>query len=473
MTAFSPLPSAREERADHRRDRRDAADREREEVEARVARAGERAEEHHGDRGDRVGLEQVGGHAGAVADVVADVVGDHGRVARVVLGDAGLDLADEVGADVGGLREDAAAEAGEDRDQRAAEGEADEIVDRRVRRVAEPAGQEPVVAGDAEQAEADDEQARHRAGAEGDVQRGLQPAARRLGGAAVRAHGDVHADEAGGRRQHGADQEAERRAPAELVVEAEHEERHDRDDRDRRVLLLQVGRSALLNGAGDLAHPLVAGRLLEQPPGQIEPVAHGHAGTDEAEEHGVMHEPVHQFCSLTKSSAEGLRRGRLCITILGGKPQVSLPRPSLPGSPPAKPGFASRRAKPASAAGDYDPEGWLGLADRLAGLDLLGVDLSQAGAFFVALDLPLGGVLSPGSRGTALRRSRLPPVRPTRGAARAACGPEPARRGRSRAARPKGRTGSPATCSPRAGGAGALGSGSPSSYARAQRAASA
>ena len=179
------------------------------------------------------------------------------------------------------------------------------------------AGQEPVVPGDAEQSETDDEQARHRPCTERDVQRRLEPAAGRLGGPAVRAHGHVHADEAGGRRQHGADQEAERGAPAELVVEAEDEERHDRDDRDRRVLLLQVGRSALLNGARDLPHPLVPGGLLEQPPGQIEPVAHGDAGTDEAEEHGVMHEPVHQFCSLTKSSAEGLRRGRLCITKSG------------------------------------------------------------------------------------------------------------------------------------------------------------
>ena len=86
---------------------------------------GQHAEEHHGHGGDRVGLEEVGGHAGAVADVVADVVRDHGRVARVVLRDPGLDLADQVGADVGGLGEDAAAEAGEDRDQRAAEAEPD------------------------------------------------------------------------------------------------------------------------------------------------------------------------------------------------------------------------------------------------------------------------------------------------------------------------------------------------------------
>ena len=84
------------------------------------------AEDDRGDERDLVALEQVGGHAGAVADVVADVVGDRGRVARVVLGDAGLDLADEVGADVGGLGEDAAADAQEQGEQRAAEAEADE-----------------------------------------------------------------------------------------------------------------------------------------------------------------------------------------------------------------------------------------------------------------------------------------------------------------------------------------------------------
>ena len=123
-----------DERPDDRGDDRDAADHERVDRDlARKSRStgeGEDAEQHHGDRGDRVGLEQVGRHAGAVADVVADVVGDHGRVARVVLGNPGLDLADQVGADVGGLGEDAAAEPGEDGDQRAAEAEADQRVDR-------------------------------------------------------------------------------------------------------------------------------------------------------------------------------------------------------------------------------------------------------------------------------------------------------------------------------------------------------
>ena len=109
------------------------------------------------------------------------------------------------------------------------------------------------------------------------LQRGLEPVAGRLGRPRVRAHGDVHADEAGGRREHRADEEADGGPPAELVVEAEQEERHDRDDRDRRVLPAQVGRGALLHGAGDLAHPLVAGRLLQQPGRQPEAVAHSDA----------------------------------------------------------------------------------------------------------------------------------------------------------------------------------------------------
>jgi hypothetical protein len=45
---------------------------------------------------------------------VSTIVGDHRGVAGIVLGNAGLDLADQVGADVGGLGEDAAAKTRED-----------------------------------------------------------------------------------------------------------------------------------------------------------------------------------------------------------------------------------------------------------------------------------------------------------------------------------------------------------------------
>ena len=90
----------------------------------------DRGQHHRRHDGHRVSLEQVGGHARAIADVVAHVVRDGRRIARIVLGNAGLDLADEVGADVGALGEDAAAKPGEDRDQRGAEAERDQRVDR-------------------------------------------------------------------------------------------------------------------------------------------------------------------------------------------------------------------------------------------------------------------------------------------------------------------------------------------------------
>ena len=132
----------------------------------------------------------------------------------IVLGDAGLDLADQVAADVGALGEDAAAETGEDRDQRGAEAERDQRVDdgavigricqradrgSRNRRAtpssARPATSMPVMAPA--------------------LNAMLEPAGeradRRLRGADVGAHRDVHADEAGRARQHRADQEADRR----------------------------------------------------------------------------------------------------------------------------------------------------------------------------------------------------------------------------------------------------------------------
>ena len=108
---------------------------------------------------------------GAVADVVAHVVGDHGRVARIVLGDVRLDLADEVGADVGALGEDAAAEAREHRDQRAAEREADQrvgLVVSRERRMHSTSER------DREQARAHHHEAGHRAALERELERAAE-----------------------------------------------------------------------------------------------------------------------------------------------------------------------------------------------------------------------------------------------------------------------------------------------------------
>ena len=110
--------------------------------------------------GDRIGFEKVGSHAGAIADIVADVVGDDGRVARIIFGNAGFDLTHEIGTDVGALGEDAAAETREDRDQRGAEGQRDQRFEDRPR-IFDPQAraQEEVVESHAEEAETDDQHA--------------------------------------------------------------------------------------------------------------------------------------------------------------------------------------------------------------------------------------------------------------------------------------------------------------------------
>ena len=253
---------AHAEGPDDRGDDRHAADHERIERDPGGLVEGEDAEQDHGDRGHRIGLEQVGRHAGAVAHVVAHVVGDRRRVAGVVLGDSRLHLADEISPHVGGLGEDAASQSREDRDQRATEAEPDEGVDRRLGAVVEEGRQRPVVARDTDQRETDDQQTRDRPTAEGDPQRRGDAAARGLRDAGVRADRDVHPDVSGRARQEAAD-----RKPAghrDVLDEDERDKQHDADDRDRGVLAVQVGACALLNGQRDALHPLVARREREQ-----------------------------------------------------------------------------------------------------------------------------------------------------------------------------------------------------------------
>ncbi|MCY1289337.1 hypothetical protein D9M70_384260 [compost metagenome] len=157
-----------EEGADDRSDDAGCADGQRIDHDRREQRrAGEEDRRQHHGRDDRdgVGLEQVGRHAGAIADIVADVIGNRCRIARIVFRNAGLHLADEIAANVGTLGEDAAAETGEDGNQRSAETERDQRVDDFARGGLMPeAGREDdVVDGDAEKRQARYEKAGNRA----------------------------------------------------------------------------------------------------------------------------------------------------------------------------------------------------------------------------------------------------------------------------------------------------------------------
>ena len=220
-------------------------------------------EDDRGDEGDLVALEQVGRHTGAVADVVAHVVGDGRRVAGVVFGDASFDLAHQVGAHVGRLGEDAAADTQEQRKQRSTKAEADE--DDRAGVLEHHDDQRC-----AEQAEADGEHAGHAAGAERHVEcLGHAVGERCSGGADVAAGGQRHADVAGEARSQAAEDERQRSVQANLT-EAQcggtvrfgdrlrcHEDddrQRNEDDGDRLELTLQVRPSSDLDRRGDLFH---------------------------------------------------------------------------------------------------------------------------------------------------------------------------------------------------------------------------
>ena len=173
------------------------------------------AENDRGDDGHRIGFEQVGSHAGAVADVVTDVVGDHRRVARIVFGYAGFHFADEIGAYVRAFGENAAAQTRENRDQRATECQTDQRMRNLRKRCAwrSAAKQYPEETRHTEQTKADHQQTGDRAAAKRNRQRFVQAGACSFGGAHVGAHRNVHADVARQPGQHRTERKAGRGCP--------------------------------------------------------------------------------------------------------------------------------------------------------------------------------------------------------------------------------------------------------------------
>ncbi len=222
-------------------------------------RSGGGAENDGGHESDFVGLEDVGGHSRAVADVIADVVGDRRRVARIVFGDPGLDLADEVGSDVGGLGVDTASDAHEERGERSAEAEADQKL-HGVLTAQEENERGP------DEAHADCHEAGDGAALERHFQRLLvagQRGGRRAHVGLDRHHHAAIARDVGG--QHAAE-ETDAHVDADHVAErgavhcpqARAEDQHERQHHAE--LLPEVGEGAVLDRGADLLHLLVAGR---------------------------------------------------------------------------------------------------------------------------------------------------------------------------------------------------------------------
>ena len=255
----------------------------------------QRAQHHCGDDGHGVGFEEVGGHSGAVADIVADIVGDDGGVARVVFGDSGLHFADQVGAHIGAFCEDSPAESGEDGDERPAESESDERVDDFPQGFgvfhggADSAGvlqEDDVISGAAQQSESDDQHSGDGPPAEGDGEGLVDPVAGGFGGSDVCAHGDIHSDVSGGGGKDGADGESDGGGPVEEGPDGGEE--HDAHDGDGAILTVKVGGGALLHGGGDLPHAVVSVRQGENPAGGNRPVNNGHGRANDRDKQGKL-----------------------------------------------------------------------------------------------------------------------------------------------------------------------------------------
>ena len=108
-----------------------------------------------------IGFEQIRRHAGAIADVIAHVIGDNRGIARVILGNAGFHLAHQVRAHIGAFGENSPAQPRKDRNQRPAEGKGNQRIDHGAAGGLKThgAGQEAEIKRHAEKAEACDEQA--------------------------------------------------------------------------------------------------------------------------------------------------------------------------------------------------------------------------------------------------------------------------------------------------------------------------
>ena len=155
-------------------------------------------EHHGGDQCHRIGFKQISRHAGTVTDIVADVIGDCCGVAWIIFRNTSLDLADEISANVSAFGEDAAAKAGENRNQRSTEAQChqSESMTMRLFGCSGPACRisHAVVDRDTQQCQARHQHAGDRTGLEGDI----KTTGQRGGGSLCRAHigadRHIHAD---------------------------------------------------------------------------------------------------------------------------------------------------------------------------------------------------------------------------------------------------------------------------------------
>ncbi len=261
ISVLPGLPPAHVDKDDaaNRAEDRDAAEDKGINDRCRRRRQSQGADQNRTDQTDRVGLENVRRHACAIADIVAHVIRDRGRIARIVFFQAAFDFADQVRADVRGFGVNAATESREDTDQARAQRQADEAAHGRF--VADHFTGDGVEDSDREERQTDNQQSRDSTAIESDPHRSRSRFGRRLRRAGIGQNRDSHSDKPSRERADRADQKTER---GRVVLPNEEQNENDDGDRaNRNDLPVEIGFRALLNGARDFLHPGVPGRGLD------------------------------------------------------------------------------------------------------------------------------------------------------------------------------------------------------------------
>ena len=190
----------------------------------RAEACGKRADEHRANERNRVGFENVRRHACAITDIIAHVIGNGCRVARIVLVEIRLHLSNQVRSDIRSLRINAAAQTREDRNERRAQSHANEARNRPVR--AHLGHHEPKDT-DGQKRQADDQQARHGAAIEGSFKGFFSIQSRPLCRANISHYRNSHSDVTGGKRADCSQQKSCRRRKI-----AEHRQQDKNDNRN-------------------------------------------------------------------------------------------------------------------------------------------------------------------------------------------------------------------------------------------------
>ena len=215
------------------------------------------ANQHRGHGRYGVGLEQVGRHTGAVTHVVTNVVGDGGRVAGIVFGNAGFDLTDQVSANVSTLGEDTAAQTGKNRNQAATETEGNQ---------GNHVMGQGVVAGNRGQGQAGHDHTGNGTALEGHGQTGGHAFSSRFRRADIGNHGNPHADVARNEGGHGAHEKTDGGFG---THGHKNNTKNDNTGNPHAFhLAIEIGDRAFLDGACDLLHFFVSSRCAFNNRGQ-------------------------------------------------------------------------------------------------------------------------------------------------------------------------------------------------------------